>query len=66
MRNNAGEPVYAELRLIVDMREAMQPRVAMQIVRMYYAEQASASFFQGREGEGATVMHRPPSSEKMF
>ena len=65
MKNKAGEPVFAELRLIVDMREAKQPRVAMQIVRMYYAEQASASFFQGREGEGATVLHRPPGSAKM-
>lgn len=62
MTNNAGEKVYAEIRLIVQLNESMQPWIAMQIVRMYCAEQASASFFQGREGEGANILHRPPSA----
>jgi hypothetical protein len=61
MTNQAGENVYAEVRLIVQLKEAKQPWIAMQIVRMYCAEQASASFFQGREGEGANILHRPPS-----
>ncbi len=62
MTNQAGEKVYAELRLIVQLRAEAQPWIAMQIVRMYCAEQASASFFQGREGEGANILHRPPSA----
>lgn len=60
MSNKSGEPVYAEVRLIIQMNEPTKPRVAMQIVRMYYAAQASASFFQGREGEGSTILHSPP------
>jgi hypothetical protein len=60
MTNQAGEKVYAEVRLIVKLHESEQPWIAMQIVRMYCAEQASASFFQGREGEGANILHRPP------
>lgn len=60
MRTQAGAPVYAEVRLIVQLREGEAPWIAMQIVRMYCAEQASASFFQGREGEGASILHTPP------
>lgn len=61
MTNKAGEKVYAEVRLIVKLDQTKQAWIAMQIVRMYCAEQASASFFQGREGEGANILHRPPS-----
>ncbi len=62
MCNQLGQKVYAEVRLIVQLDAIMAPRIAMQIVRMYYAEQASASFFQGREGEGATILHTPPKT----
>nr|WP_315482029.1 hypothetical protein [uncultured Undibacterium sp.] len=61
MMTSAGTPVFAEARLIVQLQENQQTRIAMQILRMYCAEQASASFFQGREGEGASILHRPPS-----
>ncbi|MFZ6819980.1 hypothetical protein [Undibacterium sp. Ji22W] len=60
MRTQSGSPVYAEVRLILQLQEANEARIAMQIVRMYCAEQASASFFQGREGEGASILHTPP------
>ena len=61
MHNSQGEPVFAELRLVVQIAQNAEPWIAMQIVRLYYGKQASASFFQGREGEGVTVLHRPPS-----
>lgn len=61
MHNAQGEPVFAELRLVVQIAKAAEPWIAMQIVRLYYGKQASASFFQGREGEGVTVLHRPPT-----
>ncbi|MBC3872685.1 hypothetical protein [Undibacterium flavidum] len=60
MRTQSGSPVYAEVRLILQLEETSEARIAMQIVRMYCAEQASASFFQGREGEGASILHTPP------
>lgn len=62
MRTQAGAPVYAEVRLIVQLQESEAPWISMQIVRMYCAEQASASFFQGREGEGASILHTPPGA----
>lgn len=79
MRSQAGSPVYAEVRLIVQLptmevsngvshgvtssaETRNEPYIAMQIVRMYCAEQASASFFQGREGEGASILHTPPAA----
>ncbi len=61
MHNQQGEPVFAELRLVVQLAQNAKPWIAMQIVRLYYGKQASASFFQGREGEGVTVLHRPPA-----
>ncbi|MBR7801353.1 hypothetical protein KDM90_15190 [Undibacterium sp. FT137W] len=61
--NSQGDAVFAEIRLIVRLDPVKAPWIAMQIVRMYCAEQASASFFKGREGEGATILHTPPSSE---
>ncbi|WP_189346865.1 hypothetical protein [Undibacterium macrobrachii] len=67
MRSSNGVPVFAEVRMIVQLQEnqqarSQQTRIAMQILRMYCAEQASASFFQGREGEGANILHRPPNN----
>lgn len=61
MMTSAGTPVFAEVRLIVQLQEDQQSWIAMQILRMYCGEQASASFFQGREGEGASILHRPPA-----
>jgi hypothetical protein len=60
MKTSAGAPVFAEIRLIVRLTQSDRPWIAMQIARMYCADQASASFFQGREGEGATILHTPP------
>jgi hypothetical protein len=61
MKTSAGAPVFAEIRLIVRLtQKSDRPWIAMQIARMYCADQASASFFQGREGEGATILHTPP------
>lgn len=62
MRTQAGAPVYAEVRLIVQLREDEAPWIGMQLVRMYCADQASASLFQGREGEGASILHMPPGA----
>ncbi len=57
--NQRGEQAFAEIRLIVRLEALQDPMIAMQLVRVYYGQQASASFFQGREGEGVTVLHRP-------
>lgn len=57
--NAQGQSAFAEIRLIVRLEALQDPMIAMQLVRVHYDQQASASFFKGREGEGVTVLHRP-------
>lgn len=62
--SKSGEPIHAEFRMVVQLDAQLQPWIAMQIMRFYYGTSASGCYFQGREGEGGTILHRPPQSKR--
>lgn len=57
-----GAPLFAEIRLMIKIKSGQVPWTAMQLLRWYRGELASASGFQGRFGEGLSVLYKPPHS----
>ena len=59
-QDDQKESIFAEVRLIVCLKNVEQPWIAMQLVKLYRGTLASASSFQGRQYEGVTLLHNPP------
>lgn len=55
-----GSPLFAEIRLMIHIKLGQAPWTAMQLLRWYRGDRASASGFQGRFGEGLSVLYKPP------
>lgn len=55
-----GSPLFAEIRLMMQIKPGQAPWTAMQLLRWYRGDRASASGFQGRFGEGLSVLYKPP------
>ena len=55
-----GAPIFAEMRLIVNIKNLDTPWIAAQIARLYRGDSASAGLYQGRPGEGTTLLHSAP------
>ena len=54
-----GAPVCAEIRMMINLENLDKPWTAMQVVRAYRDQTASASGMIGRHGEGFSVLYRP-------
>lgn len=55
-----GSALFAEIRLMMQIKPGQAPWTAMQLLRWYRGDRASASGFQGRFGEGLSVLYKPP------
>ncbi len=60
LHDEDGAPLYAEIRLMLQMKSGQAPWTAMQLLRWYRGDRASASGFHGRFGEGLSVLYKPP------
>lgn len=63
LHDEDGAPLFAEIRLMLQIKPAQAPWTAMQLLRWYRGDRASASGFQGRFGEGLSVLYKPPHSD---
>jgi hypothetical protein len=56
-----GAPLFAEIRLMVSLKNHDIPWTAMQLCRVHRGAMASASSIQKRPGEGISLLFRPPA-----